>query len=150
MVKNPPDNTEDVRDFVSEYTGISIPKPVVISDIGYLKSTAAFLLLKYVEESKSPIILLSTNDNVSSILLSRVKRVLKFPVNENTNNTLMSVKDAFNILYGDEGKPIDKVEFLAENCPLLYKLEHDIPYSKYRNSVIEILGGKKWLELMLQ
>lgn len=135
-------NTDDVKTFISEYAGILFPKPVVISDIGYLHQTAAFLLLKYVEESKSPIILLSTTDNVSSILLSRVKRIVKFPVNENSDNTLMSVGDAFNIVYKEDSKPVDKIQFYAENCPMLYKLEKDIPYNKYRDRMIEILGGR--------
>lgn len=135
-------NTDEVKQFVSEYTGIEVPKPVVISDIGYLQPTAAFLLLKLVEESKSTIILLSTNDNISSILLSRVKEIVKFPVDENTNNSMMSVCDAYNMVYSNnENKPMNKIKFYAENCPLLYKIENDVPYSKYRNSIIEILGG---------
>lgn len=135
-------NTEDVKNFVSDYTGIESPKPVVISDIGYLQTNAAFLLLKLVEEAKFPVILLSTEDKVSSILLSRVKRIIKFPVNENTDNKLLPVSDAYNQVYGDSDKKVmNKVQFYAENCPTLYKLESEIPYNKYRNAMIEILGG---------
>ena len=134
-------NTEDVKEFVSEYTGISSPKPVVISDIGYLQPQTAFLLLKLVEESKFPVILLSTNDKVDSILLSRVKRVIKFPMDEITNNNLIPISDAFAQVYGDEKKVVNKIKFYAENCPQLYKLESEIPYNKYRNAMIEILGG---------
>ena len=135
-------NTEDVKEFVSEYTGIKSSKPVVVSDIGYLQTQASFLLLKLVEEADFPVILLSTEDKVSSILLSRVKRVLKFPVNEQTDNKLISVTDAYNQVYGEsENKVINKIDFYAENCPTLYKLERDIPFNKYRDDMIEILGG---------
>ena len=135
-------NTEDVKEFVSEYTGIKSSKPVVVSDIGYLQTQASFLLLKLVEEADFPVILLSTEDKVSSILLSRVKRVLKFPVNEQTDNKLISITDAYNQVYGEsENKVINKIDFYAENCPTLYKLERDIPFNKYRDDMIEILGG---------
>lgn len=135
-------NTDDVRDFISEYTGIKSSKPVVISDIGYLQKQTAFLLLKLVEEAQFPTIILSTEDKVDSILLSRVKNVIKFPIDENTDNKLIPLSDAFNQVYGEsEKKVMNKIQFYSENCPTLYKLESDIPYNKYRNSMIEILGG---------
>lgn len=135
-------NTDDVREFISIYTGIESSKPVVISDLGYLQKQAAFLLLKLVEESKFPAIVLSTEDKIDSILLSRMKTVIKFPLDENTNNKLIPISDAFNQVYGDSDKKVmNKVAFYAENCPTLYKLESDIPYNKYRNAMIEILGG---------
>jgi len=135
-------NTDDVRDFIAEYTGIKSSKPVVISDIGYLQKQTSFLLLKLVEEAQFPAILLSTEDKVDSILLSRVKNVIKFPMDENTDNKLIPISDAFNQVYGEsEKKVMNKTQFYAENCPTLYKLESDIPYNKYRNAMIEILGG---------
>lgn len=136
-------NTEDVKDFIMEYTGKTFSKPVVISDLGYLQKQTAFLLLKLIEEAMFPVILLSTEDKIDSILLSRVKRVVKFPLDERTDNSFMPISDAFNKVYGDsEEKPVNKINFYAENCPMLYKLESEIPYNKYRNSMIEILGGR--------
>ena len=134
-------NNDDVKELVTEYTGIKSPKPVVISDIGYLQRHSAFLLLKLVEEAKFPVILLSTEDKVDSILLSRVKRVIKFPMDEVTNNNLIPISDAFAQVYGDEKKVMNKTKFYAENCPEMYRLENDIPFNKYRNAMIEILGG---------
>lgn len=133
-------NTADVKEFIEEYAGKSFPKPVVISDIGYLQKQAAFLLLKLVEEAKFPVIILSTEDKVDSILLSRIKRIVKFPLDENTNNKMMDISLAYNEVY-EEKKVMNKMKYYAENCPQMYKLENDVPYSKYRNSVIEILGG---------
>lgn len=135
-------NTADVKEFIQEYTGKSFSKPVVISDIGYLQRQAAFLLLKLVEEAKFPVILLSTEDTVDSILLSRIKRIVKFPLDENSGNSLMKVSDAFNQVYGENKKVQDKTKFYAENCPQLYQLESEVPYNKYRNGMIEILGGR--------
>lgn len=135
-------NTADVKEFVEEYTGLECPKPVVISDIGYLQKQTAFLLLKLVEEAKFPVIILSTEDKVDSILLSRVKRIVKFPLDEITDNKLIDISDAFNEVYNnDEAKIMNKVKYYAENCPQLYQLECEIPYSKYRNGMIELLGG---------
>lgn len=134
-------NTDDVRDFISAYTGISSSKPVVISDIGYLNKQTTFLLLKLIEEAKFPAIILSTDDKVDSIIMSRIKTFIKFPVDEKTNNNLVPISDAYNHVYGEEKTIIDKTTYYAENCPLLYKLENDIPFNKYRNSMIEILGG---------
>lgn len=135
-------NTDDVREFISEYTGIKSSKPVVISDIGYLQKHTAFLLLKLIEEAQFPAILLSTEDKVDSILLSRVKNVIKFPMDENTDNKLIPISDAFNQVYGESDKKVmNKIQFYAENCPTLYKLESEIPFNKHRNAMIEILGG---------
>lgn len=135
-------NTDDVRDFVSEYTGIESSKPVVISDIGYLNKSASFLLLKLIEEAKFPAIILSTEDKVDSIILSRIKTLVKFPLDDKTDNSLLPVSNAFQMVYGDEKTVMNKISFYAENCPELYKLESDIPFNKYRNSMIEILGGR--------
>lgn len=138
-------NTNDVKEFVTEYTGIKSSKPVVISDIGYLTKNAAFLVLKLVEEAKFPVIILSTEDKVDSILLSRVKRTVKFPMDERTNNSLMSVSSAFGQVYGNDEsnqtRVVNKIQFYAENCPELYRIESEVPYNKYRNAMIEILGG---------
>lgn len=138
-------SADDVKEFVSEYTGISSSKPVVISDIGYLHKTTAFLLLKLVEEAKFPAILLSSDDKVDSILLSRVKRVVKFPKDEETGNKFIPIRDAYNQVYGESDKKvIDKTKFYAENCPDLYKLEENVPYNEYRNMMIEVLGRYLW------
>jgi hypothetical protein len=134
-------NNDDVKEFISEYTGIKTPKPVVISDLGNLQRQSAFLLLKLVEEAEFPIILLSTEDKVDSILLSRIKRIIKFPLDNKTNNSLIPISDAYDKVYGnDTDKTMNKVAFYAENCPMMFKLEQDIPYNKYRNAMIKILG----------
>lgn len=134
-------NTAEVRDFISSYMGIESSRPVVISDIGYLPKQASFLLLKLVEESKFPVILLSVEDKVNSILLSRVKKVVKFPVNEKSDNSLCGLKEAYEQVYGEEKKTINEIQFAAENCPQLYQLTSEVPYNKYRNKVISVLGG---------
>lgn len=134
-------NTEEVKEFIVQYAGIDSSKPVVISDIGYLTKNAAFLLLKLVEESSFPVILLSTIDKVDSILLSRIKRVIKFPKDMKSGNNFIPLKDAYDAVYGDEKKVNDKITYYAENCPKLYEIETKVPYSAYRNSIIEILGG---------
>lgn len=143
-------NTEDVKEFVMGYTGIKSSKPVVISDIGYLKSNASFLLLKLVEESSFPVILLSTIDKVDSILLSRIKRIVKFPKDVNSGNTFMPMADAYDYVYGEDKSEdtnkrkltvSEKMTFYAENCPSLYEIEMKVPYGKNRNSIIEILGN---------
>lgn len=139
------DNAEDVREVVSEYTGVSSSKPVVISDLSNINYNSTFLLLKLVEEAKFPVILLSTQDNIDSIILSRIKTVIKFPLDENSSNSLLSVQDAFEFTHKtDEQTHMMndslKLKYYAENCPQLYEISKDIPFTKKRDMLIKILG----------
>lgn len=143
-------NTQQVRDFVSEYMGMSYTQPVIISDVGQLQYDAAFILLKLIEESKFPIILLSSRDRISRILLSRIKTIIKFPIDANTGSNLLSPKEATEMLASTQGSSEGEVKmsknemdkFYAEESPMLYHVTKNTPYTHNRDMLIEMMGVK--------
>ena len=69
---------DNIKDIVEYYSILTLSYPLVLEDISNLNTTQVNYLLKLIEESKNPIILLASYDNINSILLSRIKTVIKF------------------------------------------------------------------------
>lgn len=142
-------NPNETRDFVSNFTGLTLDKPVVLEDISLLSYGAQFLLLKLVEEAKFPIVLLTLQDRVSPIILSRVKTYIKFPLDFDVKCNNMDIATAQTELdrMVEEQKisPSNKEEtnkFYAENCPELLYLESTVGYVKNKRKYIELLKGE--------
>ncbi len=116
-------NTEEVRELVSYYYGVKdLNHPVIIEDLCLLKEGASFLLLKLVEEATFPIILLSTYDKVSPILLSRCKSIIKFSLAE-INCQFMPAyrgKEAMDEYLSEDSQIMDKFRWMRDNSPMLY------------------------------
>jgi hypothetical protein len=116
-------NLNDVRELVDRFMGIADlnGRYFVIDGISNLTSVGQNSLLKFIEENKFPIILLSYFDRVSPIILSRIKFIFKSPVHEAKNTRFVELKDALRALEEkkkDEDFTImDEVRFYAENCP---------------------------------
>ena len=71
---------DTLSEFISYYTTIqTMAFPLVIEDIAILNPTQQSILLKFVEDSPLKIILLSSEDNVISTILSRMSLVYKYP-----------------------------------------------------------------------
>lgn len=69
---------EDLSDFISYYSSISSMKyPLVIEDISDYDIIRQSILLKFVEDSSLKIILLASEDNILSTILSRMSLVYK-------------------------------------------------------------------------
>ena len=114
---------EDVRDLVSYYYGIdNLNRPLIIEDLCLLTDSASFLLLKLVEEAKFPIILLSSYDKVSPIILSRCKYILKFSIAD-VSSLFMSAssgKEAMEEYLSEDSNQMDKYRWMRDNSPQLY------------------------------
>lgn len=82
---------EDVRQFMDKYQGFYNDKPIVFEDISLMTKEVQSRLLKFIEEPTSPLIILASKDNVSPIILSRCKLIIKIP--EETNTTFMSLSE---------------------------------------------------------
>lgn len=117
----------DVDYIIEEYDGIESVNSefLVLEGVGSLSMTGQNSLLKFIEESKLPIILLSYNDRVIDTIRSRMKIVAKlwYPVK---NFNFSRVKDAQNALNekkkDGEFKGNAEIQFMADNCPRLYAL----------------------------
>lgn len=120
---------EAVRDIVERYTGISDleGRYCVLDGICFLSEVGQNSLLKFIEESRFPIVLLSYYDKVSPIIMSRVKFVFKSPTHEIKNLKFMKYKDALTALEDKQGKEElsnqDKLRFYIDNCPVAYYMD---------------------------
>lgn len=130
---------DDVRDVVSYYHGIQdLSHPLIIEDLSSLSASSSFLLLKLVEEAKFPIILLSSYDKVSPIILSRCRAIVKFSIAEVTCQFLPAYKgkEAMDEYLSEDSEKMDQLRWMRDNSPMLY-------YYKMR------LGDKTAVDKML-
>jgi len=133
------ENTEDAKELISMYSNIDYNKPLVVEDISLLYRDS--IMLKMIEEINIPLIFLASLDNLSNPFYSRMKTVIKFPNDEDTECSFMSVRDAQSSITQDElsGYQLDK--FIAENCPQLSIIYKNIKYRKNKDRLIQIIGG---------
>ena len=82
MLKDTPYYTittaDEVRQFIDEHSYPS-DKPLIFEDISKMTSSVQTYLLKFIENPPAPLIILSSKDNISPIILSRCKRIIKLP-----------------------------------------------------------------------
>lgn len=139
-------NLEAVRGVVNEYSGISDleGRYCVLDGVGFLSDIGQNSLLKFIEESKFPVILLSYYDKVSPIIMSRMKFVFKAPIMEVDNLKFMRAEDCFNALdeksKQEELTMDDRVKYFAENCPLAYYIENSGNYDSGSRRINKLLG----------
>lgn len=67
---------DEVRDFLDIWTNPA-DKPLVFEDISLMQPQVQTFLLKFIEEAPMPLIILASKDNVSPIILSRCKNIVK-------------------------------------------------------------------------
>ena len=135
-------NTKDLRELVDYYSTIEDSKPLVIDDLSLIQSSSLKLLLKLVEESKTPVILLSSFDNIDMILLSRIKTFIRF--NEPIKSDFLPLSDFYDALSNKDfkdSKQSDKLMFYRDKCPMYLELDFYIKTSPNRDKLLSILGG---------
>lgn len=133
------ENTEDVKEFISNFYGIEYNKPIVIEDISLLYRDN--ILLKLIEETKVPLILLASEDNISVPLQSRIKTYIKYPSDYNFECNFIPILEAQQYIDENElsGRALDK--YIAENCPKLALLYDSMKLRKNKDKLIQIIGG---------
>jgi hypothetical protein len=139
----------DVRNLVDEYDGIQSVKSgfLVLDGVGFLSDVGQNSLLKFIEESKLPIILLSQTDKVSPIIMSRMKIVVKkwYPIEK---VSFVQPRDALKALAEKKKdvnfKELQEAQFLADNCPSLYAIKQSAgdPFDYANNRMISIFCGR--------
>lgn len=140
---------DEVKIMLDEYEGISSVESgvLVLDGIGYLSSAGQDALLKFLEESKVPIILLSFTDKVSPIIMSRMKTVIKiwFQVKSLTFMNVPTAREALAEKKRD-GKMrfLEEVQFMADNCPSLYALSQQSGdlYDRYNDRILDLICAK--------
>lgn len=136
-------DNDSVRELVSYYSSIvALDRPLVIDDLSFLSSMGVSLLLKLVEESTFPVILLSMFDSVDSILLSRVKTVIKYSKDEIKSEFLPIGKGYTRIeeSLSEDSHIYDRFKYMSKFSPLVYYVEKSIGRIKNKNKIYELLG----------
>ena len=120
------------------FYNIEYNKPIVVEDISYLYRDT--ILLKLIEECKTPLILLASEDNCSIQLKSRIKTYIKFPINNHQKCNFISVIDAQQYIDEHELSGDELDSYIAENCPQLAFIYKDIERRKYKDKLVQILA----------
>lgn len=143
-------NVARVRNLIDEYEGIENVNSefLAIEGIGYLSNDGQNALLKFIEESKLPIILLSYQDKVLSTIRSRMKIVVKH-WNPVKNLSFVGESEGYKALLEKRAKNPDfkgnlEIQFLAETSPRLYRrfMESGNPFDSNNAKMLEIMSSK--------
>ena len=130
---------DNIKDIVEYYSMLTLSYPLVIRDISTLNNVQVNYLLKLIEESKNPIILLASYDNINSILLSRIKTVIKFKnsITSELKDDIESIDSIREKLEKDLSYK-DKITLIRDISPRYYLLEASLP-NKNKDKYINIL-----------
>ena len=130
---------DNIKDIVEYYSMLTLSYPLVIRDISTLNNVQVNYLLKLIEESKNPIILLASYDNINSILLSRIKTVIKFKnsITSELKDDIESIDSIREKLEKDLSYK-DKITLIRDISPRYYLLETSLP-NKNKDKYINIL-----------
>ena len=72
-------NAKEVRDFVGKFS-IESDQILIFEDLALLDQRTQAFLLKFIEESYCPLLILSSKDTILPTILSRCKFIIKVPV----------------------------------------------------------------------
>lgn len=80
---------DEVREFLNQWN-IQHDKPIVFEDMALMTKSVQAYLLKFIEEPPAPLVILASKDNLSPVILSRCKRVIKLEEAFTTKNVGIS------------------------------------------------------------
>lgn len=136
-------DSKDLKEVIDYYSYVEPSYPLVIYDLAILNKSSLNLLLKFIEEYKYPLILLSSYDNFDSILLSRIKTFLKFS-GEPIKSNMLSLGDGIRALNDIDTKDLSNIDLTRkylEYCPKLYQLNKSIKVHRNKSKIIDILSS---------
>ena len=123
-------NDENVEQVVEQYARLKTTnRPIILEDIYYLSQSSQCKLLKFLEETELKVILLSSSDNISQMLINRCTDVYKRV--PKVNSSFRPVNECrSSIDYGDLCY-LDSIKKQMYNSPLLYR--DDLMVKKFHN-----------------
>lgn len=78
IIVNRVNNVEDLRRFILKFSNVVTHRVIVLSDLAFLGNYKS-RILKFIEEQRSPIVCLSSQDSISRVLMSRFMTIIKYP-----------------------------------------------------------------------
>lgn len=140
---------QDVRNLIEMCTGVRDVTGgyMVLDGVGKLSDVGQSSLLKFIEEMRVPIILLSYNDRVSPVIMSRMKIVVK-SFGEVKSLDFAKTKDAVKYIKDKKENnknfdEFDEVVYFSESCPGAFSLKSSCgdPFDKSYSRVLEVIVG---------
>lgn len=132
---------KELKEQIAYYSGLTdIGRLLVIEDISFV-SNANAILLKFIEESKLPIVLLSRYDKIDSVLLSRIKRIEKY-YRDKTDSRLLSCKkgqEMMESVLSQDSHYYDIVRYQGKFSPKLYYLSKAVNVNRVRRRILEFV-----------
>lgn len=136
------ENDKDLREHIAYYSGLDdIGRLLVIEDISFITG-ANTILLKFIEETKLPVVLLSRYDKMDGVLLSRIKHIEKYYRDE-TGSQFLTGKRGQEIIentLSENSSYFDRVRYMGKYSPVLFKLEKKIKVKRIRKRIVEFLS----------
>lgn len=129
-------NVEETRELIQELSGISLEKPIVIDDVSLLYRDT--ILLKFIEESNLKLILLASQDNLSTTLLSRIKTIKKFSTINKVTFEPTNMKEAQQHIDNEQLSLDETAKYLSNTNPDLLLLQKKIRTMKNKDKIIEL------------
>lgn len=133
---------EELLDLISSYVGVStLETPLLIEDMAFLSPQAHQQLLKFMEESKLKIVLLSTYDVFMDTILSRCKVFIKSAL-EKTVSEMQSPRkgrERIDNQLSQDTHPLDRVRYQGKISPLVYYNDHAVPARPNRRKILDLL-----------
>lgn len=132
----------ELKEVIAYYSGIPrLDRLLVIEDISFLGKDVNTSLLKFVEETELELVLLSKFDKIDEVLLSRIKKVIKY-YKEPTESKFLRCSEGFNKLeetLSPDSHYFDRVRYMGKLAPRLLLLDKTVKIKRIKNKVISFI-----------
>ena len=134
-------NQEELRSLIETFSNTPYDGLLVIEDISKVYDLS--VLLKFLEETKTPVILLAYRDgnNINNTILSRIKTLVKFPYG-NANSNLISAREGLDLWKVEQTRQ-DQDRFYASESPELYYLKTRTGKYVCNTKIVELLSKEE-------
>ena len=132
----------ELKEVIAYYSGISqLDRILVIEDISFLGKDVNTSLLKFVEETKLDLVLLSKFDKMDEVLLSRIKKVVKY-YKEPTESKFLKCSEGINKLedaLSPDSHYFDRVRHMGKLAPRLLLLDKTVKIKRIKNKIMSFI-----------
>lgn len=132
----------ELKEIIAYYSGISkLDRQLVIEDISFLGKDANTTLLKFVEECKLDLILLSKFDKMDEVLLSRIKRIIKYSKIPTESRFLRCSEglEQMEESLSPDSHYFDRVRYMGKLAPKLILLDKTVKVKRIKNKIASFI-----------
>lgn len=134
-------NTQELRELVSYFLGVrNLEVPLAIEGLSFVRRESLSILLKLVEESSFPIILIFRYDKLTDALNSRIKTLVKYPAYETRSKLMEPIEYYKQFTDFQYNNHFEKINHLSENSPKVYAIQQKFNKIRNRDKAMRILS----------